>query len=714
MGKKEKNKTKLKVSVNEAFKLIFQYSRKRLIEQIKAVAMIIIYLIFFQTIILGIPLADSAFIAAGLSLVIVGLTFFMEGLLLGLMPLGEICGVKLPQKSKLPVILVFAFILGLGATFAEPAIGVLRAAGASVTAWASPLLFLLLNKYANYLVYSVGIGVGIAVIFGMLRFLYGWSLKPFIYILVSLLTGISLYAHFNPNLRFLLGLAWDCGAVTTGPVTVPLVLALGIGISRIAGGSSSDGGGGFGVVTLASLFPIIAVLTIGIVNVNKVSEPMAAVDFFSSQNSEKALFLFEDTEDMRGYALKNADYQSQLKLFDDNVDKMTEYLQKIKEDDNLLSKTFETNEDFEKWAVTKGNNVQRLVVFETQDKVNNAIKKFAEQRGVSTFDAGDFFSRNAMAAFQAIIPLSLFLMLVLFFILREKLPQADEIILGLFFALLGMAIFNGGIEIGLSKIGDQVGGNLPASFAVVELPSEQQTITNFNPELVNTAIMPDGMAKRFFYIYHNNDYMAVPFSEENYQKKYNQYNYTPTRGPLFGGKERSFIGLFVVLIFAFIMGYGATLAEPALNALGITVEEITVGTFKKSLLMQAVAIGVGVGITSGIVKIIWNLPLFWMLAPPYILLLIITKLSTEEFVNIGWDSAGVTTGPITVPLVLAMGLGIGSQVGVVEGFGILSMASVCPILSVLIVGLFVNMKRKAILKETMQELNENKKGGKAA
>ena len=64
-------------------------------------------------------------------------------------------------------------------------------------------------------------------------------------------------------------------------------------------------------------------------------------------------------------------------------------------------------------------------------------------------------------------------------------------------------------------------------------------------------------------------------------------------------------------------------------------------------------------------------------------------LSSEEFVNVAWDSAGVTTGPITVPLVLAMGLGFGNAVEAVEGFGILSMASICPIVSVLITGLWV-------------------------
>jgi len=172
---------------------------------------------------------------------------------------------------------------------------------------------------------------------------------------------------------------------------------------------------------------------------------------------------------------------------------------------------------------------------------------------------------------------------------------------------------------------------------------------------------------------------------------------------LFGGEGKNIAGLLVVLVFAFIMGYGATLAEPGLNALGIVVEETTIGTFKKSLLIQAVAIGVGVGVSAGIAKIIWNMPLFWMLIPVYMVLLLITGFSTEEFVNIAWDSAGATTGPVTVPLVLSVGLSIGSQVGVVEGFGILALASAWPILSVLVVGLYVNNKRKAVLNETVRE-----------
>ena len=85
-------------------------------------------------------------------------------------------------------------------------------------------------------------------------------------------------------------------------------------------------------------------------------------------------------------------------------------------------------------------------------------------------------------------------------------------------------------------------------------------------------------------------------------------------------------------------------------------------------------------------KIVFSIPVAYLIVPGYLIAVILTKLSTEEFVNIAWDSAGVTTGPVTVPLVLAMGLGFGNAVGAVEGFGILSMASIGPIISVLLTG----------------------------
>jgi len=215
---------------------------------------------------------------------------------------------------------------------------------------------------------------------------------------------------------------------------------------------------------------------------------------------------------------------------------------------------------------------------------------------------------------------------------------------GLTLSIVGMCIFNVGLTYGLGAIGSQAGSVLPAAF--MELP-----ISQFSP------IYPE------------------------------------------------LVGICIVIAFAFLMGFGATLAEPALNALGLTVQNLTNGAFKKSMLMYSVATGVAVGIALGIAKLVLGFDLMTVLIPLYLLGVFLTIFSTEEFVNVAWDSAGVTTGPVTVPLVLAMGLGLGSAVSAVEGFGILSLASICPILAVLSMGLVIQYlhRKKSSEKHTVTE-----------
>jgi len=118
------------------------------------------------------------------------------------------------------------------------------------------------------------------------------------------------------------------------------------------------------------------------------------------------------------------------------------------------------------------------------------------------------------------------------------------------------------------------------------------------------------------------------------------------------------------------------------------------GSFKKSMLMYSVAFGVATGIVLGLTKLIFNYNLLYILVPGYVIAVVLTFMSSEEFVNIGWDSAGVTTGPVTVPLVLAMGLGFGGAVNAVEGFGVLAAASIAPICAVLALGVYVQYKVK--------------------
>ncbi|MFA6566879.1 MAG: DUF1538 domain-containing protein, partial [Victivallales bacterium] len=506
---------KIKTSFKQKLNILTPYVKTRVMDQIKAVALIITYLILFQTLILGIPIAQAAVIAIGLSLVIGGLTFFMEGLMLGLMPLGETIGLKLPQKSKLPVILIFSFILGVGATLAEPAIGVLKAAGSSVKAWDAPLLFLILNKYSSYLIMAVGLGVGLSVIAGMLRFLYSWSLKPFLYITAPIAIAISVWAYFDANLIYVTGLAWDCGGVTTGPVTVPLVLALGIGICRIVG-SADKGASGFGVVTLASIFPIFTVMGLGIILMGQVPQPMNETEFFSAKNRQAATSLFNSKDAMIGYAFLNASPESQLSLFDGNKENMLGFIKNLNADKAARQKVFGPKEDaLEKWAALQGTKEQQLIVFGTLQKARSSVAAYSSVV-TERLDIFDILSRNTKAAAQAIIPLSLFFMIVLVLLLRERLPRADEIMIGLVFAVIGMGLFNIGIELGLGKLGNQVGSKVPSSFKSIELTEQQKNINNFDPKVVQTSVTQDGKKSTFFYVKDKNSYQQIPFNRKQY------------------------------------------------------------------------------------------------------------------------------------------------------------------------------------------------------
>jgi hypothetical protein len=163
------------------------------------------------------------------------------------------------------------------------------------------------------------------------------------------------------------------------------------------------------------------------------------------------------------------------------------------------------------------------------------------------------------------------------------------------------------------------------------------------------------------------------------------------------------VGLIIALAFAWFLGFAATVAEPALNALGETAEELTEGVFKKKTLIKAVSIGVAFGIAIGVAKLIFDIPLVWLIIPGYLVAIILTIFSSETFVNVAWDSAGVTTGPITVPLVLAMGIGLGNATNSVEGFGILCMASIGPIITVMITGLWAQYKANRQVRAAKQE-----------
>lgn len=141
------------------------------------------------------------------------------------------------------------------------------------------------------------------------------------------------------------------------------------------------------------------------------------------------------------------------------------------------------------------------------------------------------------------------------------------------------------------------------------------------------------------------------------------------------------------LVFAFVMGYATTIAEPALIAIAQKAEEITAGGLRSFSLRNAVAIGVAIGISLGVYRIFAGDPLWIYILAGYIITVALTVIAPKEIVPLAYDSGGVTTSTITVPLVTALGLGLANNIPgrnpMVDGFGLIAFASVFPMITVL-------------------------------
>ncbi len=226
---------------------------------LRDLAPIILVVGFFEVVVLQQSPDNLGEILAGLGLVMLGLALFVQGLEMGLFPLGEAMAGAFARKGSLAWLLAFAFALGFGTTVAEPALIAVADEAAEATAEAGLLEPGLAAEedYALGLRLTVAVSVGVALMLGVVRILKGWPIQYFIivgYILVVALTPLA------PD--EIVGVAYDSGGVTTSTVTVPLVAALGVGLASVIRGRNPliDG---FGLIAFASLTPIIFVLIYG-------------------------------------------------------------------------------------------------------------------------------------------------------------------------------------------------------------------------------------------------------------------------------------------------------------------------------------------------------------------------------------------------------------------------------------------------------------------
>ena len=228
---------------------------------LRDLAPILLVIGFFQLVVLQQPFPNLERVAIGVALVMLGLALFVQGLEMGLFPVGEAMAHAFARKGSLFWLLAFAFCLGFGTTAAEPAL--IAVAGEAARAMAEAGVVAgdpeSLDTYALGLRFTVAVSVGASLVLGVFRILKGWPVHVLIiggYVIVVILTFLA-----PPEI---VGVAYDSGGVTTSTVTVPLVAALGVGLASVIRGRSplTDG---FGLIALASMFPMIFVMIYGMV-----------------------------------------------------------------------------------------------------------------------------------------------------------------------------------------------------------------------------------------------------------------------------------------------------------------------------------------------------------------------------------------------------------------------------------------------------------------
>ena len=212
------------------------------------------------------------------------------------------------------------------------------------------------------------------------------------------------------------------------------------------------------------------------------------------------------------------------------------------------------------------------------------------------------------------------------FILKRPIHNPARVFAGLMFVLIGLALFLEGLELALFPLG--------------RLMAQQLTSPSFIAGEGASAIV-DFVWTDYFWVY----------------------------------------------IFAAAIGFATTVAEPALIAVSIKANQVSGGTITVNGLRFAVAVGVSAGVALGAFRIVTGTPLHWYIVTGYVIVIIQTTMAPKAIIPLAYDSGGVTTSTVTVPLVAALGLGLAETIPgrspMIDGFGLIAFASLFPMITVM-------------------------------
>ena len=230
-----------------------------------------------------------------------------------------------------------------------------------------------------------------------------------------------------------------------------------------------------------------------------------------------------------------------------------------------------------------------------------------------------------VSTFFDILPIAIIIFGFQILVIRQRVKNLKKVLFGMFYVLIGITFFLLGLEEALFPVGRSMASQLT------------------NPEFLQSV--------------------RITVGELQWQDYYWVY------------------------IFAFAVGAGTTIAEPALIAVAMKANEVSGGAIGVWGLRLAVAIGVAVGLALGSYRIVVGVPMHYFIITGYVIVVIQTFFSPKLIIPLAYDSGGVTTSTVTVPLVAALGLGLAETVPgrspLIDGFGLIAFASLCPIISVM-------------------------------
>lgn len=241
-------------------------------------------------------------------------------------------------------------------------------------------------------------------------------------------------------------------------------------------------------------------------------------------------------------------------------------------------------------------------------------------------DTASTFGITLLTMLRDVLPIAAILFGFQILVLKRPIKNLPRVVIGMIFVLLGLSLFLQGLQLALFPLGRLMAGQLTA------------------PE----------------FIYGSEGISAATMLWTDY---------------------------LWVYVFAAAIGFATTVAEPALFAVAIKANQVSGGTITVRGLRYAVAVGVAFGVALGVFRIVSGTPLHWFIISGYIIVIIQTAFAPKPIIPLAYDSGGVTTSTVTVPLVAALGLGLAESIPgrspLLDGFGLIAFASLCPIMTVM-------------------------------